>query len=133
MRKEFGDTNMHGDEFLPDEEARIIDHKIKQESSISLSMRQDDFLRHNREFNGTLFKYDLPVTNSPIVFRGGDLITLDEAEEATPNERLMDQLECDKDTAFESFIIKHQQMFNNEVDMYGDIKRAGDSQLKVSL
>ena len=24
-----------------------------------------------------------------------------------------------------------QQKFNNEVDMYGDIKRAGDSQLKV--
>jgi len=40
---------------------------------------------------------------------------------------LLAQLECDKDTAFESFVIKMQQKFNNEVDMYGDIKRAGDS------
>lgn len=44
----------------------------------------------------------------------------------------MEELDCDKDTAFESFIIKHHQTFNNEVDMYGDIKKAGDSQLKVS-
>ncbi len=44
----------------------------------------------------------------------------------------MEELDCDKDTAFESFIIKHHQTFNNEVDMYGDIQRAGDSQLKVS-
>jgi len=43
----------------------------------------------------------------------------------------MDELDCDKDTAFESFIIKHHQMFNNEVDMYGDIQKAGDSKLKV--
>ena len=44
----------------------------------------------------------------------------------------MAELECDKDTAFESFIIKMNQNFNNEVDMYGDIQMAGDSQLKVS-
>jgi len=44
----------------------------------------------------------------------------------------MGMLECDKDTAFESFIVKHHQFYNNEVDMYGDIKRAGDSNLKVS-
>lgn len=43
----------------------------------------------------------------------------------------MEELECDKNTAFESFIIKHHQMFNNEIDMYGDIRKAGDSQLKV--
>ena len=33
----------------------------------------------------------------------------------------MEELEVDKDTAFESFIIKMNQSFNNEVDMYGDI------------
>lgn len=46
---------------------------------------------------------------------------------------LFEQLEVDLDTAFESFVIKHHQMYNNEIDMYGDIKQAGDSQLKVSL
>ena len=50
----------------------------------------------------------------------------------TSTENLFDLLDCDKDTAFESFIVKHHQTFNNEVDMYGDIKKAGDSQLKVS-
>lgn len=49
----------------------------------------------------------------------------------TSTENLFDLLDCDKDTAFESFIVKHHQTFNNEVDMYGDIKKAGDSQLKV--
>jgi len=44
---------------------------------------------------------------------------------------LITELECDKDTAFESFIVKHNQLFNNEVDMYGDIKEAGDCDLKV--
>jgi hypothetical protein len=43
----------------------------------------------------------------------------------------LNELEVDKDTAFESFVIKLQQKFNNEVDMYGDIREAGSSQLKV--
>ena len=43
----------------------------------------------------------------------------------------MDALECDKDTAYQSFIIKLQQNYNNEVDMYGDIKEAGDCSLRV--
>lgn len=49
----------------------------------------------------------------------------------TPTEELMFELDADKDTAYESFIIKMQQNFNNEVDMYGDIRQAGDSGLKV--
>ena len=35
-------------------------------------------------------------------------------------------LDCDKDTAYESFIIKLNQEYNHEVDMYGDIRKAGD-------
>ena len=45
----------------------------------------------------------------------------------TPTESLFSELECDRDTAFESFIINMQQHFNNEVDMYGDIRQAGNS------
>ena len=55
-----------------------------------------------------------------------------EGDKQTPTQTLMGELECDKDTAFESFIIKMNQSFNNEVDMYGDIQKAGDSNLKVS-
>ena len=32
---------------------------------------------------------------------------VDEVEEMTPTENLFTQLECDKDTAFEGFIVKH--------------------------
>jgi hypothetical protein len=37
----------------------------------------------------------------------------------------MNTLECEKDASFEAFVIKHNQLYNNEVDMYGDIKEAG--------
>lgn len=86
-------------------------------------------MRHNTEFSGTLFKYDLPVVNTPIMFRKSALAVIGEGEEdvRTSNQKLLELLEVDKDTAFESFIIKNQQEFNNEVDMYGDIQRAGDS------
>lgn len=85
-------------------------------------------LRHNSDFNGILYKYDLPTVNQPIVFRSmADLINIEEDNKLTTTESLLKELECDKDTAFESFIIKFQQNFNNEVDMYGDLRKAGDS------
>ena len=46
-------------------------------------------------------------------------------------QKLFDILECDKDTAYESFMIKFSQEFNHEVDMYGDIQKAGEVQLRV--
>ena len=49
-------------------------------------------------------------------------MTADEkALENTVTENLYEMLEIDKDTAYESFIIKHNQLFNHEVDMYGDL------------
>jgi len=54
-----------------------------------------------------------------------------QAKTATMN--LMEQLDCDKEASFEAFVIKHNQLFNNEVDMYGDIKEAGQSDLKVRI
>ena len=75
----------------------------------------------------------MPSGNTPIAFKNAaSLTTTNEEEMNTPNQSLMEELDCDKDTAFESFIIKHHQTFNNEVDMYGDIQKAGESQLKVS-
>jgi len=97
-----------------------------------MDQRADDLLRHNTDFNGMLYKYDLPIENTPIVFRHmSSLQVQDEKEEMTATELLMSELECDKDTAFESFTIKMQQHYNNEVDMYGDVRQAGDSKLKV--
>jgi len=39
----------------------------------------------------------------------------------TQVQELFDILDADKDTAYESFIIKFNQEYNHEVDMYGDV------------
>ena len=107
--------------------------KEEMDATMTISTKSDDQLRHNTEVGGVIYKYDLPTDNTPIAFKSvAALATANEEEMSTPTQTLMEELDCDKDTAFESFIIKHHQTFNNEVDMYGDIQRAGDSQLKVS-
>jgi hypothetical protein len=54
-----------------------------------------------------LYKYDLPTENLAIVFRSqNQLAESIKEEELTTTENLMETLDCDKDTAFESFIIK---------------------------
>ena len=78
-----------------------------------------------------IFKYDLPVLNMAIKFNTA-LALLDEDKEAdTQVEKLFEILDCDKDTAYESFIIKFNQEFNHEVDMYGNIQKAGEVDLRV--
>jgi hypothetical protein len=131
VRKEFGQDLQ--DDFLPEREELEIEHQLKMESSMTLQQRPDSLLRHNTDFNGILYKYDLPTLNQAIVFRSAQnaLQSIDTQEQLTPTEGLLEDLACDKDTAFEAFVIKLQQKFNNEVDMYGDIKQAGDCQLKV--
>lgn len=59
--------------------------------------------------SGKLFKYELPVINEEISFRSkAALVKAEEKETLTFTEKLFDVLECDKDTAYESFVIKHQ-------------------------
>ena len=53
-----------------------------------------------------IFKYDLPVLNMPIKFRRELQVVDEEREAQTQVQKLFDILDCDKDTAFESFIIK---------------------------
>ena len=99
--------------------------------SISRIERKDESdLLHGDE-GGTIYKYDLPVLNQPIVFHN-KLIVIDQDKQAlTQVQELFEILDCDRDTAFESFIIKFNQEYNHEVDMYGDIQKAGDTDLQV--
>ena len=102
------------------------------ESTIQVHKKPDDMLRHGEEHGGVLYKYDLPVVNTPITFRSQQLATLTEEEaRPTPVENLLGALAVDKDTSYETFVIKMHQQFNNEVDMYGDVRKAGEVQLKV--
>ena len=78
------------------------------EATITISTKADDKLRHNEEVGGQIFKYDLPIENIPIPFKSvATLVLSEEKEVVTPTQNLMEELDCDKDTAFESFIIKH--------------------------
>jgi len=78
-----------------------------------------------------VYKYDLPVVNSPIKFHN-QLVPVNEEDLApTQVQKLFEILDCDKETAYESFMIKFSQEFNHEVDMYGDITKAGDVDLRV--
>lgn len=62
-----------------------------------------------REEAGKMFKYDLPLVNEPISFKSKQALeTQEETKEAlTITQKLFETLECDKDTAYESFVIKH--------------------------
>lgn len=51
----------------------------------------------------------MPVVNGPISFKSQQEVeTQEETREAlTITQKLFETLECDKDTAYESFVIKH--------------------------
>ena len=71
------------------------------------------------------FKYDLPVVNQPCEFENMTaLIELDESDR-TPVMNLYDELELDKESSFEQYVLKVNAAYNHEIDMYGDIQVAG--------
>ena len=107
IAEEFGQGAIKDDEFLPEREDLELKILSEMDSSLTISTKKDDQLRHNTEVGGTIYKYDLPVENVPISFKSTSALTVqDEAVEQTSTQALFQELECDKDTAFESFIIK---------------------------
>lgn len=81
-----------------------MEHMHKLESTLAVAKKPDSMLKHGEEIGGILYKYDLPVLNTPIVFRSQIVVKEDVIN--TPTENLLEKLEVDKDTAYESFIIK---------------------------
>ena len=71
-----------------------------------------DNIVHNEERNGKLHKYGLPVKNE-LPFT--ELIPQEEADELpkTSTESLFELLELDKDSSYESLILKFQGEFNH--------------------
>ena len=63
--KEFGQELK--EEFLPDNEEMELDKLAEDDAKISIrgGIKKDQ-LRHEEEFSGTIYKYDLPVGNVPI-------------------------------------------------------------------
>ena len=60
---------LNDDEFLPDFEKKEIAHQERMESTISVQKKPDNMLKHGEEFGGIVYKYDLPIVNTPISFR----------------------------------------------------------------
>ena len=102
----------------------------KQTSVRKIQRKEDDELAHGEE-GGMVYKYDLPVVNSPIQFFNKLVLADEKTSAPTQVEKLFEILDCDKDTAYESFMIKMSQEYNNEVDMYGNITKAGEIDLRV--
>lgn len=101
------------------------------QSSMRLKFRKGNELVHNEEFEGQIYKYDLPIVNQPIQFRNALMVIDNEEEAKTPFMNLYEELGMDKDSSFEQFMIRTNQEFNNEIDMYGDLKKAGLADAKL--
>lgn len=107
-----------------------IDHWAMMKNVRKIDRKEEFELTHGEDA-GMVFKYDLPVVNEAIKFKN-ELILIDgDDAEISQVEKLFEILDCDKDTAYESFMIKLSQEYNHEVDMYGDIVKAGDVDLRV--
>jgi len=114
----------------PDEEENEMIFNQRMGAMKNIERKDEDELLLGDE-GGMIYKYDLPVLNEPLKFNTG-LQVIDEGKEIeTSVEKLFEILDCDKETAYESFIIKFNQEFNHEVDMYGDIRKAGEVDLRV--
>jgi hypothetical protein len=76
------------------------------------SSKELDIIVHNEERNGKLHKYGLPAKNE-LPFT--ELIPQEEADELpkTSTESLFELLELDKDSSYESLILKFQGEFNH--------------------
>lgn len=81
---------MHDDDFLPDFEQKEFTHQQKLESSIIVTNKPDSMLKHNEEYGGVIYKYDLPVENKPILFKS-QLVVVEE-QPNTPAENLCEAL-----------------------------------------
>lgn len=53
-------------------------HYQKLDSTLIVPKKTDDMLKHNVEHAGTLYKYDLPVENKPIIFKSSLAIKEDD-------------------------------------------------------
>ena len=110
---------------------QLVEKKIEEDTKLKIKYRKGIDIIHNEEIEGTIYKYDLPVENRPIQFRN-QLMVVDETEDySTPVLNLYEELELDNESSYEQYVIKVNQNYNHEVDMYGDIKKAGSASLKV--
>ena len=85
-----------------------------------------DDIPHDVNIEGQDYKYGLPVKNQ--IFRvNSNIIEKERSANSylSSTENLMYLLELDKDSSYESLVLKYNDYYNNEIDMYGNSVEAG--------
>lgn len=89
-----------------------------------------DHIPHEIDINGAYYKYGLPIINRSLSDISSELTELLESNNdnfyLTATENIMNMFELNKDSSYESLILKYDELFNNEVDMYGNKEEAGE-------
>lgn len=105
--------------------------------SFSLVVREDmigelDNIIHNEKINEKEYKYGLSVKNE---LKFTDLIPKDETQEEpkTATENLYELLNLDEESSYESLVLKFNQAFNTEIDMYGNELPAGSGEVNKRI
>lgn len=98
------------------EKSNYIPEGLRTYSLKIVDTSEIDNIIHNEENNGVVYKYGIPVKNSLFKPRASALDDVDEEasqKSMTPNERMMDMFELDKDSSYESLVLKYNEVFNN--------------------
>jgi len=66
---------------LPEQEDLEMRLQSEMDASLTISTKKDDQLLHNTEVAGKIYKYDLPVENSPISFKSASALTLTQEQD----------------------------------------------------
>lgn len=122
----------------------LLDNEAYRELYKSFSLTVNDVMindldniPHNKLINNKEYKYGLPTKNE-IPF--SELVPIEE-EPKLPNtgtENLFNLLELDKESSYESLLLKFKDEYNHgiysiylELDMYGNIVKAGETKHEV--
>lgn len=108
-----------------EEEDENIPLLLKGYSMKLASLDEIDDIKHNVEVEGVEYKYGIPVKNENFRLNSAIVENENSSEYFTPMESIMDQFGLDKDSAYEALVLKYDEYYNFEVDMYGDRQDAG--------
>ena len=92
-------------------------------------LKELDFIPHNTKIYNVEYKYGIQAKNVPFT----EIIVKPE-EPIIPNtitENIFEILNLDKKSSYESMLLKCEQEFNFEIDMYGNIVKAGETKHEV--
>lgn len=98
---------------VPVSDDKNLPEYFKTYSMKMLDTKSLDFIPHNQMINNELYKYGLPVANKQIQTNDSFLAEKDKNKIETPMMNTMNYFELDKDSSYESLVLKYDEMFKN--------------------